>query len=252
MSALRDLAERLELPPAARREFLAEVAGDFEDLYRALRARGLGRDAAWRAAVEMLLPDDHALRAMTMLHRPLWVRWSERLARNGSFDAALLVLLTSIVLLSTLVALVNGGVLAPLTWSLAPVLFIGLAESALIACKAFELFARGELRPEKVRRGMREIAVLGVGAVAVGLLLAGLGFVRTAPVAPSASAATATTHLLIAWILTAVAQLSLALVIALEGALAWMLLGWHAARLEHDAARSVARIRAIHFRAEEP
>jgi hypothetical protein len=84
-----------------------------------------------------------------------------------------------------------------------------------------------------------------MGATVVGALCAGIGFALAAgAVASGASGAGS----LLAWAPIAVAQLSLGLVIALEGALAWMLLERRAARMEHETAQAMARLRGIPFR----
>jgi hypothetical protein len=247
MSGLRELAGRLELPSSARKAFLDEVSGDLEELYTELRARGLGPTAAWRAAAEMLLPDDTALRELMTVHRPLWVRWGERLTGSESgtaaVEATMVVVLTVVVLSSALIGLLNGGVLAPLSWALAPVLTAGLAASVLIAAAVARLLGRGQARADRVRERANRIAAVGALAAAAGALSAGAGFLD----AVSTAADTGAMGVFLAWIPTAVAQLSLGLVVAMECGIAWLLLARHAARLETDAARALARVRGFHF-----
>jgi hypothetical protein len=250
MSALRELSRKAGLPPSSRRELLDELSGDLEELYGVLRARGLGPTAAWRAAAEMLLPDDMALRELAALHRPVWVRWTERLTgprSRGAADAVLVTILTGFVLLATMGALFNGGVLAPLTWSLAPVVVAGMAASALIAWQGFRVVFLAESRPERVRGGAQRIAVAGFVTLAVGALSAGAGFVAAVASAAGEAGGIEASFLLLQWVPTAVAQLSLGLVVVLECGVAWMLLARRAGRLEDDTARALARVRGFHF-----
>ena len=256
MGALRELGHRLELPLAARGAFLAEVTGDLEALYDELRARGLGPAAAWRVATEVLLPDETALRELTSLHRPIWVRWAEGLTGSGvgwrtdssggsgAVEAAMVVALTAVVLSSILFALLNGGVLAPLSWALVPVMAAGGATSILIAGTALQVWWRGEPRADRVRLGARRIAAAGGLTLAVGALAAGVGFAQSVNAAGTNVGVTA---VLLAWIPTAVAKLSLALVVVLECGVVWLLLAGRAARLEADVARAMARVRGFHF-----
>jgi hypothetical protein len=250
MSALRELSRKAGLPPSSRRELLDELSGDLEELYGVLRARGLGPAAAWRAAAEMLLPDDMALRELAGLHRPVWVRWTERLTgprSRGAADAVLVTILTGFVILSTMGALFNGGVLAPLTWSLAPVMVAGMAASALIAWQVFRVVFLAESRPERVRGGAQRIAVAGFVTLAVGALSAGMGLVAGVSSSTRETGGVEPNFLLLEWVPTAVAQLSLGLVVVLECGVAWMLLARRAGRLEDDTARALARVRGFHF-----
>jgi hypothetical protein len=246
MVELRELAHRLELSAAERRAFLEEVTGDLEDLYVALRARGLGPAAAWRAAADMLLPDDAALRELGRVHRPLFVRLTERLTSSGAgtADVVMVVALSVVIFASTLVALLNGGVLAPISWALAPTLAAGVLACVLIARTTFRVATRAEPRPDRVRREAHRIAVAGALALGAGILSAGWGFVRVVTVATRGTGAT---PVLLTWIPTAVAQLSVGLIVALQCGVAWLLLTRYTTRLESDVARTLARVRGFHF-----
>jgi hypothetical protein len=253
MSALEKLSRSAELPPSSRRELLDELSGDLEELYEVLRERGLGPAAAWQAAAEMLLPDDVAIRELACLHRPLWVRWTERLTgpgTRGALDAALVVVLTVIMLLSTLGALFNGGVLAPVTWALAPVMACGLVASSLIAWQAFRVVFLAESRPDSVRAGAGQLALAGAVTMAAGFLSAIAGLVATVSAVAGMSSdggEVGPAAVILSWAPTAIAQLSLGFVVLLECGIAWMLLARRAARLEYDTARAFARVRGFHF-----
>ena len=75
---LRKAEAGLGLPAVHRGRVLLEVGQDLEDLYSALRARGMDEAEARARSVALLGPSPEAVRALHALHRPRGVVWLDR------------------------------------------------------------------------------------------------------------------------------------------------------------------------------
>lgn len=238
---LRKIAARLEVPEPARSMILLEVKGDLEDLSASLVAGGVPEEEARRRAVATLLPDDDSLEALRSLHRPWWERVVGRFsepARNR-LEWLLLAVLVGVLLLG------GGGTLARLelmaspSGFLWPVLALGGSGLALGVSKLLDLFVKQDHRPSRLRRGMT--ALPAVAAASVVLAFTGVVFDLYATAGRiEQDAAAATVHLL-DWIRRDAVLLSVALMVAALGALAWFLASIRIAR--------IARAEAEVFRA---
>ena len=232
------------LPPLVRARLDFEVAADLEGAYRTLLERGMPPERALARARELIVPGKAALEGLTRVHRPLYAllvaRFSAVSTRRGERLALLVVGLSA---LAGLVRGVNQWDLASNAAPfLTPVLVVGATLVASLVATSFFFFVKQD-DARRVRSSLAWSLGLTLGLV----LVAGLGtlgeiyrFAATVEHAapPSFSplvtvvGATATT-------------LSLALGLALFGALGWFLL-LHA--VVHAEASAVSARAALHTR----
>lgn len=232
---LREVGRRLRAPLPRRVRILRELASDLEALHGTLVADGVEPDEARRRAAEALVPDGSALAALERIHEP----WYRRLTRGETADRVrrlergALAVLTAAVLALAAATLLRADLLSrpsPFLW---PVLGLGALLFAVAAAKAFQLWIKGEHRAP--RRGLATLlglsiatGILGVGGVLLDLYL----------LAARLEADPARAEALVpAWLVRDAALLSVALLVAVSGALAWFLLRHWVAMVEaaqHD------------------
>jgi len=220
--ALRLVGNGLALPLQQRVRILRELAFDLEELRSSLVAQGVPAEEAHRRATEALVPDADALRQLDRIHTPLYRRATRgvmpdrlrRLERGG-------------------LAVATAGVVAVEAWALrqadlfgdpssflAPVLVVGAVLFALMVAKVFELFIKGD----HVRPQGRLGAILGVSAVTLGLGVAGT-FLELYQLAATLEASPELAQLLAPlWLARTAVLLTVALLVAVSGALGWFIL----------------------------
>ena len=219
---LREIERQLTVPIPERVRILQELEYDLEELRDRFVAQGLSTVEARTRALEALAPDARALRDLARLHEPLYRRLTGRVSSERlrvAERSALVVATTSVVLVQAL-ALLRADLLrdpSPFLW---PVLGLGAALFAAIAAKAFELWIKGD--HSEPRRGLGGILflsgatlVVGIGGVAVDLYRL-FGILESAPELASA--------IVPLWLMRECALLSVAILLALMGALTWFVL----------------------------
>jgi len=77
---LREMADRLSLPPSTRVRIVRELSADLEDLAAALERRGIAPEEARREAMRTLVPSPATLAELNACHRPLYERLVDRFA----------------------------------------------------------------------------------------------------------------------------------------------------------------------------
>lgn len=228
--SLASVAERIrDLPHPARTRILLELAGDVEALSEELRRDGVSEAEAIARAEERVIPSGPALDALVGLHRPLYQRLTEPIPHSSlrRWEQGALLAATLGVLAGSVGFLVWAGLLvdpSPFLWG---VLALSAATVALAFRKGFQLFVRREPRSETLERELG--LILGVSGAA--LLAAGAGVVSGLwhlAAAMEAGAQDPAAHLM-AWLRRDAVLLSVGLLTALTGGLAWFLLAQGAA-----------------------
>lgn len=219
---LRRIEEKLTAPIPDRVRFLRELEHDLEALTRRLEAEGLPPETARARALESLAPDARALEELDRLHTPLYVRLTRRLdgRRLRFLERSALALATGGVLLVETLVLLQADLLSDRSPFLVPVLGLGALLFAAIAVKVFQLWIKGDhRRPEE---GLGGILALSAAVLATGLGGVLVDVYRVAArleQAPELAGA-----LSLDWLVRDAALLSIAILIALAGGLAWFVL----------------------------
>lgn len=229
---LREVEAGLRLPLPDRTRLLRELEADLEELTGRFIAEGMSADKALARAREALVPDQRSLNALNAVHEPLY----RRLTRGISGDGLLLAERGALSL-ATLFVVVGGGLSlarvdllaspSPFLW---PVLWLGGLIFAAVVAKAFQLWVkRDHLAPG---RGLGAILLLSGATLGTGLLgllvdvfrLAARLEVEFADAAP----------LLTDWLMRDTALMSVSILVALLGGLAWFVLAQWLAFIEDD------------------
>jgi hypothetical protein len=219
---LREVEREMALPIPDRVRFLRELEYDLEELSGRLIAEGVRQEEAIRRAREALVPDRATLEALELLHAPWYVRVTRhlspdrlRLAERGTLAVA-----TTVVVAAQTAALLRADLLGSPSPFLFPVLVLGGVLFATVLWTVFELLIKGN--HAHPTRGLFAILGVSTAALATGTLGAFADFYRlssTLERAPELADTLAT-----AWLVAGAALLSVALVIALAGGLAWFAL----------------------------
>lgn len=220
--ALRELDGRLAVPIPERVRILRELEFDLEQLHARFIASGLRAEAARARALEALLPTPGAVEQLASLHAPVY----QRLTRGLSEDRLRLLERTALALATAAVLLVEAFVLlrswrfSITPWLIAPVLGAGTLLFAVIAATGFRLWVRGD--HSRARRGVDMVLGLAGATLFVGLVSAFADTYRvTATLAVSPELAAT---LVLQWLRRDAALLSVSILIALAGALAWFVM----------------------------
>lgn len=221
LPTLREVERRLSVPVTARIRILRELEADLEALTAQLLGRGLGPEEARTRALEALVPDGSALRRLDRLHAPPYRRLARRIGsdRLRLLERTLLVIATVALLAVASLLVIRGGLLRVPPGHLWPVLATaGLLFSSVVA-NTLRLWL-GEDR--RRRWGSGTVLALSGAVLAVGLVVAFvdsyhlLGVLETSPHAAGTE--------IPRWLLRTSGLLSLSLLIALAGALAWFVM----------------------------
>lgn len=219
---LREVESGLGLPIPTRTRILRELEYDLEELWERLVAEGVPSEEAHRKALDALVPDSGSLGELDRIHTPLYRRLTGQVSarRLRLAERMALVLAAASVLLVQTTTLLQVRLLqdpSPFLW---PVLISGALLFGLVLTKAFQLWIkRDHTRPE---RGLASILV-GAGVV-FGLGLGGVifDFYRLAAVLEKTPELAGT--LASEWLVRDSALLSVAILLALAGGLAWFVL----------------------------
>lgn len=222
LPVLREVEGRLSVPIPERVRILRELESDLEELRTCLMANGLSAGEARSRAIEALIPGGVALQQLDVLHASVYRRITHNLRedRLRLLERTALALATAAVLAVETLFLVRGGTfrIAPhLTWL---VLGVGALLFVTVVVNAFQLWIKGDHRPLPFGLG----AILGLAGVGlfVGLSSA---FVDSYQLTATLEASPEMAEILIPqWLLRNAALLSVSIVIALAGGLAWFVM----------------------------
>ena len=219
---LRDVERELTVPIPERIRILWELEFDLEELRDRFVSEGLPRDEARIRALETLVPDRVALRALGRLHASLYRRVTRHLSgeRISIIERSALAISTAAVLLveTMLVTRVNLlGDPSPFLW---PVLGLGALLFAASMAKVFQLWIKRDHRTPG--RGLEGILVLAGVTLLVGLSGMFFDFYRLAGILEKAPQSTGT--LVSQWLVQDAALLSVSVLLALAGGLTWFVL----------------------------
>lgn len=219
LAALRKIERELAMPIPERTRILRELEFDLEALGARFVADGLPLEEARVRAVEALVPDSHSLRALGWVHesryRRLTRRWDAE--RLRLLERTALACMTLAVVLTGTGALVRADLLADPSPFLWPVLALAGAIVALIGWKGHQLWIRRD--HERPTRGLTLLAGLAAGSVVVGLC----GALADTYVVASLIESTPAREdpLVVGWLLRESALLSVSILVAMAGGLAW-------------------------------
>jgi hypothetical protein len=219
---LREVERGLALPIPERVRILRELEYVLEELCAQLVAGGLSDELARRRALQALVPDGATLRELDRLHAPWYRRVTRHLAadRLRLAERSTLAIATALVVIGQTVALLSVDLLRDPSLFLWPVLGLGTLLFVTIVAKVFNLWIKRDHRTPA--RGMGTILGL-VGAT----LLTGI-FGVVFDLYRLAVALETTPELFDAlipvWLRQDMALLSVSLLLALGGGLAWFVL----------------------------
>ncbi len=221
LPALREVEGRLRIPLTRRMRILRELEYDLEEMRARFVSHGMSQEEARSHALEVLVPDGAALSALGRLHAPLYRRATRgiatdrlRMIERGALAAATV----SVLVIETFV-LLQADLLrdpSPFLW---PVLGLGGCLFALVVAKAFLLWVRAD---DAGRVGLGGILGLAAGTVGAGVAGVLTDVYRLAGTLAQGHAMTTTR--LVHWLVREAAMLSVAILIGLAGALAWLVL----------------------------
>ncbi len=222
LPVLREVERGLPVPIPERVRILRELEFDLEELRKRLMADGLSPEQARARALEALVPDRIALRALGRLHSPLYRRLTRHVgdANLRMLERSALVTATAAVLLVEARVLIRADLLrdpSPFLW---PVLGFGALLFAAIVDKAFELWIKRDHRTPE--HGLGGILALAGATLMVGLLGVLFDFYRLAEILEGSPQSTLA--LGSQWLLRDAALLSVSILLALAGGLAWFVL----------------------------
>lgn len=226
---LRDLERRIDAPIPERVKILRELEYDLDALRGELIERGMPPDQARRAALQALVPGEHAAGALTRVHTPWYGRITRRMDedRLTRLERSALIVATVVVLLLQTAALLRGRLLedpSPFLW---PVLGLGSVLFAVAAGTGFRAWIKRDDSRPNTGMGL----ILGVAGIT---LLTGVtgGFIDTYRFGALLEGSPELAGTLVApWLVRTAALLSVSLVLALAGAVAWFVLHQWAATL---------------------
>jgi len=229
---LREVEAGLTLPIPDRVRILRELEFDLEHLTARLEADGLPSDEALRRAREALVPDEHSLLALQRLHAPLYRRMTRRIAgdRLRVAERWALALTSAAVVVVGTAALLRADLLSDPSPFLWPVMGLGGMLFAAVVAKGFQLWVK---RDHAVpARGLGTILMVAGATLATGILGVMLDFYRLAgdlEREPDFVQALAPQ-----WLVRDAALLSVSILLALAGGLAWFVLARWVTLIESD------------------
>jgi hypothetical protein len=219
---LREVERGLALPIPDRVRILRELEYDLEELCARFVAGGLSDEAARGRAIQALVPDRGTLHELDRLHAP----WYRRVTRHLTADhlrlaerSALAIATASVVIVQT-VTLLRVDLLrdpSPFLW---PTLGLGALLFATVMTKVFELWIKRDHRTPA--QGLSTILVLAGATVLTGIAGMFFDLYRLAGAferAPELAGIVAGQ-----WLLRDLTLLSISVLLALGGGLAWFVL----------------------------
>ena len=219
---LRAVERQMTLPLPERVRILRELEFDLEELRDRLLTQGLSAEDAQARALEALVPDPEALRQLGTLHAPLYLRATRPLGdrRLWLLERTALGLATGFVLVVGTAMLLRADLLgdpSPFLW---PVIGLGGLLFAAVIAKVFQVWIKRDHR--RPRRGLASILTLSGLILGTGIAGTLFDLYRLAAIlerAPDRAAILAS-----GWLVRDAALLSVSLLLALAGALAWFIL----------------------------
>jgi len=219
---LREVEHGLALPIPDRIRILRELEYDLEELWGRLVADGVPTEEARRRALDALVPDAGSMGELDQLHTPIYRRLTRRLSSHHLriAERSVLVLAAASVLLVQAATLVQANLLrspSPFLW---PILIVGALLFALVLTKVFQLWIKGDHAHPKRGLGM----ILAVAGVILAMGMGGVIFdlYRLAGILENTPELAGT--LVPDWLVRDAALLSVAILLALAGGLAWFVL----------------------------
>ncbi len=220
--ALRKLEGELAVPIPERVLILRELESDLEALRARFTEAGLAPEDAEARALEALVPDPAALRELDHLHTPLYERltrpWAD--SRLRLVERSALALATASVLMVEAFGLLRADLLGDASPFLWPVLLLGALLCAAILATGFGVWVKGDHRAPE--RGVHVIVSLSVLLVAVAVGGAFTELVRLAATLEASPGRAL--ELVPRWLVRDCVLVSLALLLATMGGLAWFVL----------------------------
>jgi hypothetical protein len=219
---LREVERGLALPIPDRIRILRELESDLEELMDRLVDEGFPPEEARTLALEALVPNAETLKALGDLHSPLYRQLTRHLStgRVRKAERYALGLSTAGVLLVQTVTLLRADLLQDPSPFLVPVLLTGAFLSALVFWKAFRFW----IKKDHISPGRGLGAILGISGTVLALGFGGLifDFYRLAVVLERSPELAQT--LVAVWLMRDAALLSVAIILAMAGGLAWFVL----------------------------
>ena len=239
---LQEMNARLDLPQPTKSRILLELAADLEDLYQFHCREGLTASDAMQRTLEKFAFSDEALGQLAQVHTTPFRRFFDRLSLQAqsrwerwALIGVLIVILalTGPQFLSTRVFAQANPLAWPLVASSAGALFIALQ-------RIYVLYIKRDHEVRGLRMGLMSLIGLAIFDLLVGVV----GFfakstvilgplLRGETLGPGPS--------LVAWLIQALALMSIALTTALLTALIWFSLVSKVAAIERAAAAHLVR-----------
>ncbi len=219
---LREVDGGLALPIPDRVRILRELEYDLEELSAQLVAGGLAEEVARGRAVQALVPDRTTLRELDRLHAPWYRRVTRHLAadRLRLAERSTLAIATALVVIGQTVALLSVDFLRDPTVFLWPVLGLGTLLFVTIVTKVFNLWIkRDHTTPAQ---GIGTILGLACATLVAGILGTVIDLYYLA--AGLETAPELADVLIPKWLRQDMTLLSVSLLLALGGGLAWFVL----------------------------
>lgn len=223
LPVLRAMERYLSAPVPARVRIYRELEFDLEELRDRFVAQGLPPEEAARRAVEALVPEGRALRALERQHAPWYWRLTAGTpaARVRLVERALLTLAVAAVVVMAATTLMKTGLLSHGTRFIWPLVIASALLLAAVAARLFQLCVKKDYREAGVGPGV----ILGLSSVTMaagflGMLLEFLSLAGTLEQAPELANA-----LVLGSVLRGSGVLATGLLLGLAGVLAWLLTG---------------------------
>lgn len=159
-----------DLPAPVRLRVMEELAGDASALLDHFRSRGMSDEAAAREVEAWVGTRPEVWRELEEIHRPIAVRWADRLLEPGRHRVERLVLLMSVIALTGAAIPLRAGLIVRAPFGTGWIV-LGMAGAIVVlALRSWMLRRRTASAPPLP--GV--LTLIGLGAPAVGLLGAGL------------------------------------------------------------------------------
>ena len=216
---LQEIGRGLRMPLPTQTRILRELEADLQDLTARLIADGIEPAEARRRAEEALVPDSHAVTALGHIHATWYRRFTRRFPADRvlRYERHALLLCTAALLLVQGALLVGTDLLAYASPFLWPVLALGSMNLVLVVWKAFELWVKRD--HTRMRRGLDAILGLAGASLLGGLCGVVLDLARLSGTLEASPELLGS--ILLFWLVRDAGLLTVSLLLALSGGLAW-------------------------------
>lgn len=227
LSDIRRIERELPVPVPVRLRILRELEYDLEELRERFLAKGLDAGEASQRARDALLPDALALLELGQVHTPTYRRLAARLGpdRIQILERAALAVVTAVVVWVEAAALVGVDLLSDASPFLWPVMGLGGLLCTAVLGAAFRLWVKRDRAG--LDRGPAALLWLAGFTLLVGVagaLVDSIGLATLLERSPELASVEVSL-----WVVREAALLSAAILVAMAGGLAWLVLGlWHA------------------------